>query len=92
MTVSRALVYGLAVAGESTVRALLRRGIDVVVADDDVDDRRRTLAAELGVELLDRPDASALAAVIASCELVSPAPGVPETHAVVSAARDAGVE
>lgn len=92
MTVSRALVYGLAVAGESTVRALLRRGIAVVVADDDVDDRRRTLAAELGVELLDRPDASALAAVVASCELVSPAPGVPETHAVVSAARDAGVE
>ena len=27
MTVSRALVYGLAVAGESTVRALLRRGV-----------------------------------------------------------------
>ncbi|HUV17450.1 MAG TPA: UDP-N-acetylmuramoyl-L-alanine--D-glutamate ligase [Ilumatobacteraceae bacterium] len=92
MTVSRALVYGLAVAGESTVRALLRRGIDVVVADDDVDDRRRTLADELGVELLDRPDADALAGVVASCELVSPAPGVPETHAVVSVARDAGVE
>jgi UDP-N-acetylmuramoylalanine--D-glutamate ligase len=92
MTVRRALVYGLAVAGESTVRALLRRGIEVVVADDDVDDRRRVLAAELGVELLDRPDAGTLAAVIASCELVSPAPGVPETHAIVGAARDAGVE
>jgi UDP-N-acetylmuramoylalanine--D-glutamate ligase len=92
MTMSRALVYGLAVAGESTVRALLRRGIEVVVADDDVDDRCRTLAAELGIELLDRPDADALAAVVASCELVSPAPGVPETHAVVSTARDAGVE
>jgi UDP-N-acetylmuramoylalanine--D-glutamate ligase len=92
MTVRRALVYGLAVAGESTVRALLRRGVDVVVADDDVDDRRRTLAAELDVELLDRPDADALADVIASCELVSPSPGVPETHAVVSAARNAGVE
>jgi UDP-N-acetylmuramoylalanine--D-glutamate ligase len=92
MTVSRALVYGLAVAGESTVRSLLRRGIDVVVADDDVDDRRRALAAELGVELLERPDADALAALVESCELVSPAPGVPETHAVVSAAQDAGVE
>jgi UDP-N-acetylmuramoylalanine--D-glutamate ligase len=92
MTVSRALVYGLAVAGESTVRALLRRGVDVIVADDDVDDRRRTLAAELGVELLERPDADALAAVIASCDLVSPAPGVPETHAAVSTALEAGVE
>lgn len=92
MTVSRALVYGLAVAGESTVRALLRRGIEVVVADDDVDDRRRALAAELGVELLDRPDPDTLAEVISGCELVSPAPGVPETHAVVSAASGAGVE
>ena len=35
-------------------------GIDVVVADDVVDDRRRALAAELGVELLDRPDVDVL--------------------------------
>jgi hypothetical protein len=90
--VSRALVYGLAVAGESTVRALLRRGVDVVVADDDVDGRRRALAGALDVELLDRPDAAVLRDVIASCDLVSPAPGVPETHAVVAAARSAGVE
>jgi UDP-N-acetylmuramoylalanine--D-glutamate ligase len=85
-------VYGLAVAGESTVRALLRHGVDVVVADDDVDGRRRALAGELDVELLDRPDAGVLRDVIASCDLVSPAPGVPETHAVVAAARSAGVE
>ena len=85
-------MYGLAIAGESTVRALLRRGVDVVVADDDVDDRRRTLAAELDVELLDRPDADTLAAVVATCDLVSPAPGVPETHAIVAAAQAADVE
>jgi UDP-N-acetylmuramoylalanine--D-glutamate ligase len=90
--VSRALVYGLAVAGESTVRALLRHGLDVVVADDDVDDRRRALATELGVELLDRPGAGMLRDVIASCDLVSPAPGVPEHHAVIASARSAGVE
>lgn len=89
---SRALVYGLAIAGESTVRALLRRGVEVIVADDDVDARRRTLAAELGVELLDRPDNDVLASVISSCELVSPAPGVPETHAVIETARALGVE
>lgn len=89
---SRALVYGLAVAGESTARALLRHGHDVVVADDEVDDRRRDLAGELGVELLDRPDEGVLADVIGSCDLVSPAPGVPETHAVVAAAHEAGVE
>lgn len=89
---SRALVYGLAIAGESTVRALLRHGHDVVVGDDVVDDRRRELAAELGVELLERPDATTLREVVERCELVSPAPGVPETHAVVATATEAGVE
>jgi len=85
-------VYGLAVAGESTVRALLGRGYDVVVADDDVDERRRQLATELDVELLDRPEAGVLAGLVETCDVVSPAPGVPETHRVVAAAHRAGVE
>src|SRR4051794_32130166 len=50
------LVYGLGVAGAATVRALQRRGVDVVVLDDAVDDRRRALAAELDVELTGSPD------------------------------------
>jgi UDP-N-acetylmuramoylalanine--D-glutamate ligase len=90
--VSRALVYGLAVAGESTARALLRHGVEVVVADDEVDDRRRALAAELDVELLERPDDRVLRDAVAACDLVSPAPGVPETHAVIAAAQSADVE
>ncbi len=89
---TRALVYGLAVAGESTVRALLRHGYDVVVADDHVDEGRRDLAGELDVELLDRPDEDVLGSLIRTCDLVSPAPGVPESHAVVAAATTAGVE
>ena len=89
---SRALVYGLAVAGESTVRALLHRGYDVVVADDEVDDRRRDLASGLGVDLLERPDTAVLRDVIGGCEFVSPAPGVPETHEVVAVAQAAGIE
>jgi UDP-N-acetylmuramoylalanine--D-glutamate ligase len=89
---NRALVYGLAVAGESTVRALLRNGYDVVVADDEVDDRRRDVAAALGVELLERPEPDTLRDLIGSCDLVSPAPGVPETHRVVEVARSTGVE
>ena len=48
----RSLVYGLAVTGASTVRALARRGHDVVVVDDHIDDAKRDLADELGVELL----------------------------------------
>ena len=89
---SRALVYGLAVTGESTARALLRHGHEVVVADDDVDDRRREVAANLDVELLERPDAGVLRDLLASCDLMSPAPGVPETHGSIAAARAAGTE
>ena len=84
----RVLVYGLAVAGTSTARALLRRGIDVVCADDHVTPDRRALAAELGVDLLEAPDADELRAVVATCDLVCPAPGIPETHPVVTVARE----
>ena len=80
-----ALVHGLAVTGASTVRALQRHGYEVVVSDDRVDDAKRASAAELGVELLDgAPDPAVF-------ELVSPAPGVPETHPLVVAALAAGV-
>jgi UDP-N-acetylmuramoylalanine--D-glutamate ligase len=84
--VTRALVYGLAVAGASTARALLRHGYDVVVADDEITDERRSLATEIGVDLLERP--GDLGALVRSCDVVSPAPGVPEHHSVVLAARE----
>jgi len=84
------LVYGLATAGASTVRALLRRGHDVVVADDHIDDARRDLANALGVELLPTPlDPGAFACQF---DLVVPAPGVPETHPLVVAVRRHDVE
>jgi UDP-N-acetylmuramoylalanine--D-glutamate ligase len=89
---SRALVYGLAVAGAATVRALQRHDVEVVVGDDDVTPARREVAAELDVELLDRPRGGQLEALVRSCDLVSPAPGVPESHEVVLAAQRAGVE
>ncbi len=86
----RVLVYGLAIAGESTARALLRRGHDVVVADDRIDDAKQDLANALGVELLPTPlDPGAFASQF---DLIVPAPGVPETHALVVAAREHDVE
>ena len=87
-----ALVYGLAVAGASTVRALRRRDIDVIVIDDDVSAERVQLAESLDVELLGTMDQDALDRVVASCDLVCPAPGIPETHAVIEAARRLDVE
>jgi UDP-N-acetylmuramoylalanine--D-glutamate ligase len=84
-----ALVHGLAVTGTSVVRALRRHGYAVTVTDDSVDDAKRELAATLGVELQAAPaDWTALLAAVA---LVSPAPGVPETHALITTAARLGV-
>ena len=83
--IMRSLVYGLAVTGASTVRALARRGHDVVVVDDQIDDAKRALADELGVELIATP--ASIDALIVHCDVLSPSPGVPETHDVIAAAR-----
>jgi UDP-N-acetylmuramoylalanine--D-glutamate ligase len=85
-----ALIYGLAVAGAATARALRRRGVDVRAVDDTVDDRRRELAAEIGVELVAAPDDDRLARLVAAADLVVPAPGVPERHRLFAAAAAAG--
>jgi UDP-N-acetylmuramoylalanine--D-glutamate ligase len=87
---TRALVYGLAVAGAATVRALRRRDIDVVAVDDTPTPGRRALADELGIELRSGLDDDALARLVAECALVVPAPGVPETHRLFSVAAAAG--
>ena len=84
------LVYGLAVAGAATVRALRQRGFDVIAADDTVDDAKRRLAGDLDVELVAAPDNSRLADLVAASERVVPAPGVPETHRLFATARRAG--
>lgn len=88
----RTLVYGLAVTGVSTVRALQRGGVDVVVADDVITPERRAQAEDLGVELLDIPDDATLRDLVDGCDLVSPAPGVPETHRLIRVAAELGVE
>jgi UDP-N-acetylmuramoylalanine--D-glutamate ligase len=88
----RALVHGLAITGASTVRALRRHGHEVVVTDDRIDDDTRRLADEIGVELSAPPgEPGAREEWIAGFELFSPAPGVPESHPLVLAARTAGV-
>lgn len=87
----RALVHGLAITGASTVRALQRHGFEVMVTDDAVDDAKRDLAAELGVSVSVPPSSDSVAEWIASFDLFSPAPGVPERHPLVLAALDVGV-
>ena len=88
---TRALVYGLAVAGAATVRAMSRRGIDVIAVDDTDTPVRRELAADLGLDLHIAPDDAELASLVAASDVVVPAPGVPEDHRVMGAARSRGV-
>lgn len=88
----RALVYGLAVAGVSTARAMQRRGWDVITGDDVVTEERASMATQLGVDLLDAPDIETLRSVLEGCDVLCPAPGIPEHHRVIEAARTTGTE
>ena len=85
-----ALVYGIAISGEAVARALHERGFRVLVADDVINDAKSAAAAAVGADLIVKPDASTLDKLVAMSDIVCPAPGVPETHAVITAAiRDA---
>lgn len=86
-----ALVHGLAIAGEATARALLARGYRVLAADDVLTDERRAVADELGLDVVVAPDEAEIRRLVASVDLVSPSPGVPETHALVRTALELGV-
>jgi UDP-N-acetylmuramoylalanine--D-glutamate ligase len=85
----RALVYGLAVAGEATVAALQRHGYDVVAADDTVDEAKFKRAEELGVTL--HIGATFDPDTVGEYDVLAPSPGIPETHPVILAAFEAGV-
>ncbi len=87
----KALVYGLAVAGVSTVRALLRHGHDVIAADDTITPERLATATELGVELIDSSVRS-VDELLDGCSMLCPTPGVPETHPIIEAALARGIE
>lgn len=79
----RVLVHGVGVAGAATAKALVARGFEVVAADDAPTATKRDAMKSLGVELVEAPDSSRLASLVASVDSIAPAPGVPETHEVV---------
>ena len=85
----RALVYGIAVAGSSLATALVRRGHEVVVADDAPTDAKRQVAATLGTTLVEKPTVETMRALVESVDIICPAPGLPETHPLVAAATAA---
>jgi UDP-N-acetylmuramoylalanine--D-glutamate ligase len=88
---TRALVYGLAAAGEAAARALLARGYDVAVADDRPTDAGLEVARQLGIDVYEKPSPVKLERLLARADVVVPSPGVPEHHALMTAAAAAGV-
>ena len=87
------LVFGLAVASKSTARFLAGRGESLVLADDRVSAENAAFAESLGAELFEGPDAAMMCARrIGDFAMLVPAPGVPESHPIISSAQRAGVE
>lgn len=86
-----ALLYGIAIANDALGRQLVRRGWDVIVADDAPTDAKAALAQSLGTTLIASPDVPTVGALVGRAAMVCPAPGVAETHAVVLAAQRTGV-
>lgn len=89
---TRALVFGVGIAGKACAVALARRGIEPVLVDDKESPKLGEFAGSLGVSFHISPDTSALANLVKSVEFVLPAPGVPETHPVFAISRDAEKE
>lgn len=81
------LVVGFAVTGMAVARRLLADGVKVMAADDAPTPEMRRRAAELEVELLERPDAEKLAEVAGMVEAVVVSPGVPIQHPVFRMGR-----
>jgi UDP-N-acetylmuramoylalanine--D-glutamate ligase len=90
----RALVHGLAISGRAVAEALVARGVAVITADDAVGAaaaEKRAFAEHLGVPFGEHPVGADVDALVEGCDVVCPAPGVPETHPVIAAAERLGV-
>jgi len=79
----RVAVFGLALAGVAAARALVARGIEVVLSDDAITDEHRRLATELGCTIVPVVTQSDLEAFLDGVDVLIPAPGVSPHHRVI---------
>ena len=80
----RVAVFGLALAGAAAARALVLRGIEVVLSDDALTDSHRELAAELACTIVAVDTPSGLANFLEGVDVLIPAPGVAPHHRVIA--------
>ena len=84
-------VFGLAVAGRAVATALRARGIEVVVGDDKLAEEHQSFAQSIGARVVDIARDGELLSVMKSVGVLSPAPGVPESHVVIRCAHENSV-
>ena len=84
-------VFGLAVAGRAVASSQRKRGVDVVLGDDNLTDDHHSFAQSIGAQVVNIAQDGELQRVMSSVSVLSPAPGVPENHAVIRSAHENGV-
>lgn len=87
----KALVIGLALAGEAAARQLAAHGWDVTVVEDRPSDGSRARAASLdalGVGTIDAPKPAALSKLVDAADVLVPSPGVPFAHPGIARALE----
>jgi UDP-N-acetylmuramoylalanine--D-glutamate ligase len=87
----RVAVFGLALAGAAAARALVARGIEVVLSDDAITDEHRRLARELGCTIIPVVTQSEIVSFLEGVDVLIPAPGVAPHHQVIVEALVRGV-
>ena len=85
------LVFGLGVAGMAVANALHQRGESVILGDDQATKQHNEFALSLNCEFVDTTNETAVLDVMKRIGRLAPAPGIPESHPVVSAARQMGL-
>lgn len=87
----RVAVFGLALAGAAAARALVTRGIDVVLSDDAITDVHRHLANELNCTIVPVVTQSDVASFLDGVDVLIPAPGVAPHHRIIVEALARGI-
>ena len=85
------LVFGLGVAGMAVASALHKRGETVILADDEVTKEHGDFARTLNCEFVDMTDEKTAVKILQRINRLAPAPGISESHHVITAARQMGL-
>ena len=84
------MLVGFAVTNRAVCAQLVERGHPVVAVDDAPDDQIRGHAADLEIDLLERPAAQEWPSLVSGASAIIPTPGLPESHPSLSAAAAEG--